>query len=238
MFVRQLLCDRGFEQRKVSGKMSAKTVAGDRIPVNTRVVEQCSETACPEAAIVLLGDSSMCSKHFIERSYQELEKISERVSEPAFDESLAETAGRLLEDCMRGAADIAGRPTSLSNLEKARVVDVLLWASELYGRLRRSPRVATRIPVLLRSEAPDRPWEEKTETQLVSRHGMQVSCRRELRKGETLTCVRLDSGRRAVARVAWTRSKDSGEIEAGLEFANEDNFWGLAWNDRPAMRRA
>ena len=49
---------------------------------------------------------------------------------------------------MRGAADIACNPAPPSNLERARVIDVLLWASELHGRLRRSPRVPAQIPVL------------------------------------------------------------------------------------------
>jgi hypothetical protein len=29
------------------------------------------------------------------------------------------------------------------------------------------------------------------------------------------------------ARVAWARSKDSGETEAGVEFVSEEDFWGL-----------
>ena len=202
------------------------------------MAERCIDSSCADDGIVLIGENWLCSQHFIERSYQQLEKISAGMREAAFQENSAEESARRLEECMRGAADIACSPTPPSNLERARVIDVLLWSSELHGRLRRSPRVAARIPVLLRSEARDRPWEEKAETSVLSRHGMQVSCRRELRKGETLTCVRLDSGRRAVARVAWTHLKASGEIDVGLEFTNEDNFWGLAWSDRPAMRRA
>lgn len=133
---------------------------------------------------------------------------------------------------MRGAADIACAPVTPPNLEKAQVVDILLWASELHGRLRRSPRVSARIPVLLRSEALDQPWEERTETQILSRHGAQVCCRVEVHNGDVLTCIRLDNGRRADSRVTWTHRKASGELEFGIEFANEDNFWGLAWTER------
>ena len=35
-----------------------------------------------------------------------------------------------------------------------------------------------------------------------------------------------------MARVAWTHRKASGEIEAGIEFSSEENFWGLAWESR------
>jgi hypothetical protein len=153
-------------------------------------------------------------------------------------ENHAEASARHLEECMRGAADIACNPAPPSNLERARVIDVLLWASELHGRLRRSPRVPARIPVLLRSEAPDRPWEEKTQTMILSRYGMQVSCRSEIRQGDALTCVRLDNGQRVDGRVVWVQRKASGEIETGIEFSGEGNFWGIAWNEnREEARR-
>jgi hypothetical protein len=195
------------------------------------VAERCIDSGCADAATVLIGDHWLCSQHFIERSYQQLEKISAGMREATFQENSAEESARRLEECMRGAADIACNPTSPSNLERARVIDVLLWSSELHGRLRRSPRVAAKIPVLLRSEARDRPWEEKTETSVLSRHGMQVSCRSEIRQGDTLICVRLDTGQRVSGRVAWIQRRPSGEIEAGVEFAIEGNFWGIAWNE-------
>ena len=200
----------------------------DFVRGKNEVAERCIETGCAEAAIVLTGENWLCSQHFIERSYQQLEKISAGMREVAFQENSAEEAARRLEECMRGAADIACSPVPPSNLERARVIDVLLWSSELHGRLRRSPRVAARIAVLLRSDAHDRPWEEKTETSVLSRHGMQVSCRFEMRPGETLTCVRLDTGQRVNGRVAWIQRKASGEIEAGVEFSIEGNFWGVA----------
>jgi hypothetical protein len=195
------------------------------------VGERCGESGCPDAVVVLIRERWLCSKHFLNYSYQQLDKISSEMREPAFDESRAEATAQFLEACMRGAADIACRPVPLPNLEKARVIDVLLWASELHGRLRRSPRVLARIPVLLRSQTPDHPWEEKTETELLSRYGMHVCCRSEIRAGDALICVRLDNGRRVESRVAWTRRKATGEIEAGIEFPNEENFWGLVWTE-------
>jgi len=195
------------------------------------VAERCTEQGCTESAIVLIGENWLCNQHFIERSYRQLEEISAEMREASLQESNAEESARRLEECMRGAADIACSPVPPSNLERARVIDVLLWASELHGRLRRSPRVAARIPILLRSEALDRPWEEKTQTMLLSRHGMNVSCRSEIRQGDALTCVRLDTGQRVEGRVVWTQRRASGEIEAGVEFSGEGNFWGIAWSE-------
>jgi hypothetical protein len=45
--------------------------------------------------------------------------------------------------------------------------------------------------------------------------------------GGTVTCIRLDTGRRVDARVVWARVKASGETEAGLQFLTDEDFWNL-----------
>lgn len=192
----------------------------------------CSEPECAEAAVVSLGERSVCRAHYLTYCYQRLETISQNVKDHQISQEEAEAASRFLQDCMRSAADLASAREMPTNLQRAQVFDVLLWASELHGRLRRSPRRLARFPILLRSEIPGRAWEVRAETQVVSRHGMRVTCRADLRAKDTLTCIRLDNGRRAEATVAWTNRGDSGECEAGLEFLRDENFWGIAW-DQP-----
>ena len=93
-----------------------------------------------------------------------------------------------------------------------------------------------KIPILVRSGAPDRPWEEKIETKILSRHGFQIVCGHEVKVNEVLTCVRLDNGSRTEARVVWMRRRASGESDAGLEFLTDENFWGLTSEGVSASR--
>ena len=189
------------------------------------------EAGCAEAAVVSLGDRSVCRTHYLASCYKRLEEISRSVSIKHYNmtQEEAESANRFLQDCMRSAADFASAQQMPSNLERAQVYDVLLWASELHGRLRRSPRKAAKFPILLCSEIPGRTWEVRTETQVVSRHGMRLTCNADIRPKDTLICIRLDNGRRAEANVAWAGRTDSGATDAGLELVREENFWGLAW---------
>ena len=83
------------------------------------------------------------------------------------------------------------------------------------------------IPILVRSEDAQMPWEEKAETRQLSVHGFSFLCCHELCVGDFVTCVRLDNGRRVGARVAWARPRDSGETEAGVEFTSDEDFWAL-----------
>lgn len=188
---------------------------------------KCAAETCVEAPVASLDERQVCRTHFLAGAYRHLESIAAQIQEPHFHSRHGELASRFLEQCMREVTNIACATDPPGNLERAQLLDILLWASELYGRLRRGPRVRASIPVVIRSEDSDKPWEEKAETRLLSMHGFSFVCWHELHSGDPLTCIRLDNGRRVEARVAWARSKDSGETEAGVEFLTDEDFWGL-----------
>ena len=188
---------------------------------------KCASDGCAGAAVASLDERRLCRSHFLAGAYAHLESIAAEIAEPDFPSRQGEVASRFLEHCMREVTNITCAAEVPDNLERAQLLDILLWASELYARLRRGPRVPASIPILVRSEDEQRPWEEKTQTRLLSVHGFCFGCRHELQSGDLLTCVRLDNGRRATARVVWARAKDSGESEAGVEFVSAEDFWGM-----------
>lgn len=191
----------------------------------------CAEPGCSDPVVVFLTERPLCRAHYLAGCYERLEAIAKRLDARQYDMTSAEadSAGRFLQDCMRSAADFAGSSQTPSNLEKAQVYDMLLWASELHGRLRRSPRRAAKFPIMVRSEMQGRSWEIRTDTQVVSRHGMRLTCHTDIRPKDRVTCIRLDNGQRAEATVAWTKRLHSDAVEAGVEFPHEENFWGIAW---------
>ena len=99
----------------------------------------CSVESCPETAIACLEDNAVCYRHFLKRAYARLESISSEMQDPHFLELHSDETGHFLEECIREAADIACVFASPDNLERARMLDVLLWASELHALLRRGP---------------------------------------------------------------------------------------------------
>ena len=95
---------------------------------------------------------------------------------------------------------------------------------------RRSDRKATSIPIWLRNEGLGPVWEEETETQIVSRCGAGLCCRHLASPESIVVIVRRDTGRRAKARVRYSRYNPDGKRELGVEFIDNENFWGLDWN--------
>jgi hypothetical protein len=200
---------------------------GEASPHGRSMSPKCAADSCAEAAVAWLDERQVCRTHFVAGAYRRLESVTAQIQEPHFHTQHGELASRFLELCMREATNIACGAELPNNLQRAQLLDILLWASELYGRLRRGPRVRANIPILIRSEDAEKPWEEKTETRQLSVHGFSFACRHELHDGDVLTCVRLDNGRRVDGRIAWTRSKDSGETLAGVEFVTDEDFWGM-----------
>lgn len=190
-----------------------------------KITEQCSASGCEQPAVTSLESRPLCRDHFISTCYAEMEECTQRLQDQQSRYAESESVRQLLADCARGAADLAQTTERLENLQRAQLLDILLWAGELSRRLRRSARKPIRVHVRLRSEKLGRTWEEDTETQMLSRHGAMLECQHPVETGEILEVVRLDTGKQAQARVVWYRRKGSGRVEIGLAFPDSENFW-------------
>ena len=100
----------------------------------------CSEAACGCAATVSLDKQALCLKHFLQRCYAKLEAVDPRGQQ--FRESPVGLASMraFIEECSRKALDVSLQSEDLTNLERGRLLDILLWAGELFLLLR-EPRV-------------------------------------------------------------------------------------------------
>jgi hypothetical protein len=95
---------------------------------------------------------------------------------------------------------------------------------------RRTNRKTTSFPIWLRNEELGPIWEEETETEIVSRCGAGLRCRHLISTESIVVIVRRDIGQHAKARVRYSRYNPDGKRELGIEFIDNDNFWGLDWN--------
>ncbi len=190
--------------------------------------EQCSVTGCDQLAATSLNARPLCRDHFISTCHAELEAYDRRLKENRLGDVSPESAWRFVRECMRQADHIDQSAKDLNELERERLLDLLLGAAELGRHLRRSPRRIATIPIRVCSEKPGQPWEEETETQLISRYGALVRCVHSVETDERIRIVRMDNGREAHARVAWHQRRE-GLPDMGIDFLDCDNFWELDW---------
>jgi hypothetical protein len=191
--------------------------------------ENCSNADCGRVVAASLDGEAFCREHFISVCYARLDKYDEIRKGTGLTATDTESVRRFIHECTRHADEMEHSAKDLDNLDRAKLLHIILSASELGRHLRRSPRKVAKILVRLTSEKLGGSWEEDTETVLVSRYGALVRCKHAAKSGETLNVMRADTGEKALARVAWQRPSGNDDIRIGVEFVACENFWGLDW---------
>lgn len=112
-------------------------------PVDTKLAERnCCESACHSAAATSLGQQALCLNHFLLRCYAQLEAVDPRGQKSREQRVDLAAMRAFIEECSQKTLEVCLHRGNLSNLERARLLDILLWASELFFVLR-APRVVT-----------------------------------------------------------------------------------------------
>ena len=109
--------------------------------VDTKLAERnCCESACHSAAATSLDQQALCLNHFVLRCYSQLEAVDPRGRKSREQRVDLAAMRAFIEECSQKALEVCLQSENLSNLERARLLDILLWASELFLVLR-APRV-------------------------------------------------------------------------------------------------
>lgn len=100
----------------------------------------CNEAACDSAAIASLDEQALCLNHFLLRCYAGLEAVDPRGQKGREQPVDLASMRAFVEECSHKALEVSLHTDNLSNLERGRLLDILLWAGELFLLLR-APRV-------------------------------------------------------------------------------------------------
>lgn len=192
---------------------------------------QCKFQGCSAVAVAELEQSPYCRAHLFEVCYERIDQYRHCLHSRSLGDSDEVVVRSFVAECTSLLTDMANTTPQLNNLERARVLDLLLRIAELGQQLRRSPRREARVPVRLVFNKPGQAWEEETQTQVISRSGARLACRHALDPGAFLLITRLDTRQSAQARVAWCQRIDAEACEIGIELLSCDNFWNVDWGE-------
>jgi hypothetical protein len=102
-------------------------------PSHAQKHARCDTGNCGRPAMCSLELRHFCVDHFIARCYERLSHCSaNRFADP--DEAASVSIDRFLHSCAQQAAGLVHPMRGLDNLERARLFDILLWASELAAK--------------------------------------------------------------------------------------------------------
>lgn len=99
-----------------------------------RVHKSCGYAACQEPGIASVGDENLCCDHFVMRCYEFLHQIDVERSGKNSDFHRSSALKSSINNCLQGALDVSLRSATLNNLQKARLLDIMLWAGEYIHR--------------------------------------------------------------------------------------------------------
>ena len=112
----------------------------------------CWMGSCGSAAITTLDRQALCLNHFLLCCYEKLEGLDPRGRKFSAEPVDLASMRAFVEECSRKALDVSLQSKNLSNLQRGRLLDILLWAGELFLLLR-APRL-TLVQSTASSEGP------------------------------------------------------------------------------------
>lgn len=91
---------------------------------------RCAVSCCSEAAVTLFGEQELCLNHFVSRCYEELDRLDPR-GRSAVNFADRAVLKAFVEECSRRALEVSLGCQNLDNLQRGRLLDILLWAGEI-----------------------------------------------------------------------------------------------------------
>lgn len=137
---------------KSFASLSVTKGKGDQVPMGQP--ESCSRIDCSRRAVTLLGEEHFCFDHFCRRCYELLERGDCPLPQPTEDYGALAALLRRLEECAQRALEISLSEMELNNLDRARLLDILLWSGDVTTALRHK-RGRTELRLVREEARPD-----------------------------------------------------------------------------------
>jgi hypothetical protein len=107
---------------------------GDQVPMEQ--AEECSRMNCRKRAVTRVGEENFCFDHFCSRCYELLERADAPLPLAMGDYAALAALLYRLDECAQRALEISLGETELNNLDRARLLDILLWSGDVTTALR------------------------------------------------------------------------------------------------------
>ena len=103
--------------------------------------QSCQRTGCSRLVVTFFRNEAFCIEHFCTRCYELLEPIDQRNSNGLSQTFTAEQA-LLADECARRAIDVCLSASAPNNLDRARLLDIVLWCGDIGTSFRAKKRAA------------------------------------------------------------------------------------------------
>jgi hypothetical protein len=99
-------------------------------------VDRCSAPGCHRPDVIALDLQPVCLSHFMAACYDRLDLLSKNLQASPANESVEESTLRFVQECPRLAIDISQKDPELTIQDRARLVEIVFWATQMGRQLR------------------------------------------------------------------------------------------------------
>src|SRR5580704_17527764 len=119
--------------RAMKEDSDAKVTPKDGTELSARKWIRCDTPHCGNPAVGLLALRFFCIGHFISHCYEKLERSNPNPLNDA-DVVTSVSVDRFLQQCIAQTGELVRPIRGYDNLDRARLFDIFLWASELVAK--------------------------------------------------------------------------------------------------------
>jgi len=101
--------------------------------------QHCTLESCQNAATIFLESRPYCLEHFIGHCYELLDRLDPRIRGNHAESAELHRLREAVEECSNRALLLSLRCETLTNSDRSRLLDILLWSSDLLFLLNISP---------------------------------------------------------------------------------------------------
>jgi hypothetical protein len=95
------------------------------------VSKRCVVNSCADAAVTSFGQQDLCLSHFLSRCYEGLDRLDPRGRRSGGSHAERTELKAFVEECSRRALEVSLSCQNMDNLQRGRLLDILLWAGEM-----------------------------------------------------------------------------------------------------------
>ena len=101
--------------------------------------ESCKAVSCVKPAVISLATRELCLDHFFFSCYERLDTLEPMVRSRALDATEVQAIRGLLEECSNRTLLVCLRHEHLTNLDRSRLLEILLLCGDLQQLVSKSP---------------------------------------------------------------------------------------------------
>lgn len=93
--------------------------------------KRCVVNCCADTAVTSFGQRDLCLNHFVSRCYEDLDRLDPRGRRAEGGKTERSTLKAFVDECSRRTLEVSLSGQKMDNLQRGRLLDILLWAGEM-----------------------------------------------------------------------------------------------------------